>query len=597
VRPLFKAPREDGSLVLRGTGLQLIKVHQSSLNKDMTTLYLRKSIGRSPLGLGLLLISLLLPWFALSSRARANPGDLYGTAGESILIYTPIPPYGITVLADVGNVRPRGLAFDKFGNLFGSTLDTTDLGDDQGRILKFNADGTFNTFPLIFPTGKSALDNPQQIVFDSAGNLFVPNAGGGNSGLGQPACTVSKIAPDRRVTTFATIGNDNNPNGHQLFGAAFDVHDNLFIADFTAHTIYKITPGEVVSPFAMLNTGPVGLAFDSTGSLLVSTFGAAGLIIKISPDGTQQTPFATISSDANLRGLAFDAQGNLFVAGRGTGTVYKVVPDGTWSATNFPGSQWLAFDPRVVADTPTSQNPVTANVGTVGFATIALTFPNVTMSGTTTVTPIYPRSAGTLPSGFELVGGNLAFEITTTATYSTATSPMIIAFQVPSVDAATFSQLRVLHNEGGTLVDVTASDPAPNPTTQTIYASVSSLSPFVIAKETLNAQVKQPINPDGSSVFSVKRGVVPVTFTLTSNGVATCQLPRATISLTRTAGTAVGSIDEGTYLLASDGGSNFRIRDCQYGYNLATKSLGAGTYTVNILIGGSIVGNGTFSLK
>jgi hypothetical protein len=42
--------------------------------------------------------------------------------------------------------------------------------------------------------------------------------------------------------------------------------------------------------------------------------------------------------------------------------------------------------------------------------------------------------------------------------------------------------LRVLHNESGTLVDRTATDPAPNPTTHTIYASVSSLSPFVIAK-------------------------------------------------------------------------------------------------------------------
>ena len=100
-------------------------------------------------------------------------------------------------------------------------------------------------------------------------------------------------------------------------------------------------------------------------------------------------------------------------------------------------------------------------------------------------------------------------------------------------------------------------------------------------------------------MFSVRRGVVPVKFTLTLNGVATCELPLATISLIRTAGGVLGPIDENTYLLASDSGSNFRIdsTNCQYVYNLATSSLGVGEYTVSILIGGSVVGSGTFGLK
>jgi N-acetylneuraminic acid mutarotase len=114
-----------------------------------------------------------------------------------------------------------------------------------------------------------------------------------------------------------------------------------------------------------------------------------------------------------------------------------------------------------------------------------------------------------------------------------------------------------------------------------------------------SAQVQQPINPDGSSVFCVKRGVVPVKFTLTLNGVATCDLPPATISIIRTAGGVLGSIDENTYLSSADSGSNFRIdsTNCQYVYNLATSSLGVGEYTVSILIGGSVVGSGTFGLK
>ncbi len=46
------------------------------------------------------------------------------------------------------------------------------------------------------------------------------------------------------------------------------------------------------------------------------------------------------------------------------------------------------------------------------------------------------------------------------------------------------------------------------------------------------AQVQQPINPDGSSAFTVRRGVVPVKFTLTQCSVATCALPPATIAVT-----------------------------------------------------------------
>jgi len=111
------------------------------------------------------------------------------------------------------------------------------------------------------------------------------------------------------------------------------------------------------------------------------------------------------------------------------------------------------------------------------------------------------------------------------------------------------------------------------------------------------AAIQPPINSDGSGVFSAKRGVVPVKFTLTLNSTPTCQLPPATVALTRTAGSAPGPIDESVFLLASDSGSNFRIDSCQYVYNLATGSLGPGTYLVQIKINGNAVGSATFGLQ
>ena len=110
-------------------------------------------------------------------------------------------------------------------------------------------------------------------------------------------------------------------------------------------------------------------------------------------------------------------------------------------------------------------------------------------------------------------------------------------------------------------------------------------------------QVQPPINPDGSSTFSVRRGVVPVKFNLTLGGVATCDLPPATIAVTRTAGGVIGEINESVYSGNADTGSSFRIDSCQYVYNLNSRALGVGTYRVDILINGQVIGNAVFGLN
>ena len=76
-----------------------------------------------------------------------------------------------------------------------------------------------------------------------------------------------------------------------------------------------------------------------------------------------------------------------------------------------------------------------------------------------------------------------------------------------------------------------------------------------------SAQIQQPINAKGTSVFNDKRGVVSVKFTLSDFGTPTCALPPATIALTRTAGGSPGAINESVYTMSADSGSNFRLRD------------------------------------
>jgi hypothetical protein len=58
-----------------------------------------------------------------------------------------------------------------------------------------------------------------------------------------------------------------------------------------------------------------------------------------------------------------------------------------------------------------------------------------------------------------------------------------------------------------------------------------------------------------------------------------------------------GEANEFVYSGNADAGSNFRIDSCQYVYNLNSSALGAGTYRVDILIDGQVVGSASFELK
>ena len=86
-------------------------------------------------------------------------------------------------------------------------------------------------------------------------------------------------------------------------------------------------------------------------------------------------------------------------------------------------------------------------------------------------------------------------------------------------------------------------------------------------------------------------------FTLTLDGVLTCDLPPATIAVYRTGTGGNQQIDESVYSGPADTGSNFRIDSCQYIYNLNSRALGVGIYRVDILIGGQVIGNAVFGLN
>jgi len=210
---------------------------------------------------------------------------------------------------------------------------------------------------------------------------------------------------------------------------------------------------------------------------------------------------------------------------------------------------------------------------------ISLNFSNVSAAGNTSVTS--SSSGPSLPAKFTL-DNNTYYNLTTTAKFS------------GSITVCIAGNGELLHNENGTWVDVTLPG---YPTASMTCGSVTSLSPFAVVHSSYSATIQPPINAGGTSVFA-SRGVVPVKFKLSLNGAATCQLPPATISLSRTSRTTVVPVNESEYHPPSDRGSNFSIdsTNCQYIYNLTTKSLGVGTYRAQIKINGIAVGQAVFGV-
>ena len=91
--------------------------------------------------------------------------------------------------------------------------------------------------------------------------------------------------------------------------------------------------------------------------------------------------------------------------------------------------------------------------------------------------------------------------------------------------------------------------------------------------------------------------MVPIKFNLVKDGLATCNLPAATITLDQLFGGAPGFVDESLYTMSADSGPNFRASGCQYIYNLDPRMVGPGQYKVGLIIGSQVVGIAYFELK
>ncbi len=181
--------------------------------------------------------------------------------------------------------------------------------------------------------GLHPVTNP---ALDAEGNIYVSFSGS----RGQKVkVALFKIDTNYNVKPFvADLMNATS--------IAFDKAGQMYVSSRYDGTVYRIAPNGTMSSYAEGMGVATGIAFDRTGNLYVGD--RSGTIFKIAPD-RQIFVFATLEPSVSAYHLAFSPRGDLFVTGPTTSSfdcVYRI--DGQGSVTNFfrglGRPQGLAFD-------------------------------------------------------------------------------------------------------------------------------------------------------------------------------------------------------------------------------------------------------------
>jgi sugar lactone lactonase YvrE len=157
----------------------------------------------------------------------------------------------------------------------------------DGAVYRVAPNGTLSTYA-------EGMGVATGIAFDKAGNLYVGDRSG----------TIWRIAPDRQIFVFATL----EPS-IAAYHLAFAPDGTLYVTGPTQSSydaVYSVDPHGTVSVFYRGLGRPQGLAFDAQGNLYVAaSLGGKRGIVQITPDKHARLVIA----GHGLVGLAFTRSG------------------------------------------------------------------------------------------------------------------------------------------------------------------------------------------------------------------------------------------------------------------------------------------------
>lgn len=173
-------------------------------------------------------------------------------------------------------------------------------------------------------------------AIDRDGNIYVTYSGG--RGQKVPVA-IYKIDTNDNPKAFL-------PDLMNATGLAFDPQGQLYVSSRYDGAVYRVAPNGTISTYAEGMGVATGIAFDKEGNLYVGD--RSGTIWRIAPD-RQIFVFATLEPSISAYHLAFAPDGTLYVTGPTTSSfdaVYSIDPHGAVSVfyRGLGRPQGLAFD-------------------------------------------------------------------------------------------------------------------------------------------------------------------------------------------------------------------------------------------------------------
>jgi sugar lactone lactonase YvrE len=256
---------------------------------------------------------------------------------------------------------PSGVAVDSSGNVY-----IADTG--HARVDKVTSSGTLSYLagtgtagqPTAGTATSSELNNPSGVAVDSSGNVYIADRGNSRVEKVTSSGTLSIIA-GTGTAGAPTAGVATNSKLNGPFGIAVDSSGNVYIGDLGNDEVEKVTSSGTLSIFAGTGTAgsatagpatsselnqPYGLAVDSSGDVYIADY-AAHEVDRVTPSGTlaifagtgtagTQTASTTgVATSTNLggpNGVALDSSGDVYISDYDDRVIDEV---GAWTAPTF----------------------------------------------------------------------------------------------------------------------------------------------------------------------------------------------------------------------------------------------------------------------
>lgn len=407
--------------------------------------------------------------------------------------------------------QPAGIAMDGAGNLY-----IADVGNNVVRridaitgiittvagngLQAYSGDGG--------PATASALNLPEGVALDAAGNLYIADSGNNVVRLVSPNGVITTVAGNGAAGFSGDGGAATSARLNTPWTVAITASGALLIADFNNNRVRKVEGGIIRTFAGVGSTGfsgdgglasqaelnaPAALALDPAGNVYIGdsannrvreVLASNGVIQTVAGDGSESyfsTDEGQPSNHVGLYGpyaLFFDQTGNLLLADmlhnrlraiRGTATQITY-PDMKEGKTSSPVLVTLANDGNAdlhftaaqltasALDAATTTCLVGSAIGTDQTCQLGVEFAPTVVGSPVTGKLVQPSDAGNSPITITLSGNVLSVNpatlvLTSSANPSVVNAPVTFVAKVKAADAVTGS---VVFTDGGaTLCTVT----------------------------------------------------------------------------------------------------------------------------------------------